>query len=84
MGLFKWLIGYQAAKHLLQTARPRPVSVNLSVHLPDHDDDAEVDEYEDDYPLTSGRCIYVRDDGVNPPRFFNRRGEETDQNGYLL
>ena len=82
MGLLKWLVGYEAAKHLLKTTGPRPVSVDLHIHLPD--DDSDADEYEDDRPLSSGRCIYVRDDGVNPPRFFNRKGEETDQNGYLL
>lgn len=80
MGLFKWLIGYQAAKHLLKTTRPQPVSVHLHIELPEDGGDCE-----DAGSLSCpGDGIYVRDDGVNPPRFFNRDGAETDERGFLL
>ena len=83
MGMLKWLLGYQAAKHLLNSARPQPVDIRIRIESVD-DDDGDEEDCREDRHAVPGDGIYVRDDGVHPPRYFNRDGEETDENGYLL
>ena len=87
MGLLKWYLGYHAVKHLMTSAQPQPVNIQLNIQLPA---DSEEDEptspplRPDPGPFSAGDGIYVRDDGVHPPRFFDPSGRETDKDGSPL
>lgn len=90
MGLFKWLIAYEAAKHLLQSSRPQPVNLHLHIELPENEDDdddledEEWDDDEDDDDFGHGDGIYVREDEWGHTRFYDRHGRETDEDGIPL
>ena len=87
MGLLKWLIGYEAANHLLKASCPQPVNIRLHVALPEEEEDEEGQEHTEKYgeddrdDLCPGDGIYVRDDNWGHTRFYDRNGRETDKNG---
>ena len=90
MGLLKWFVGYEAAKHLLKASRPQPINIQLNIELPeDEEDDDEMEDnerYEEDDrdDTRPGDGIYVREDDWGHTRFYDRNGRETDENGILL
>ena len=119
MGLLKWYLGYHAVKHLMKSAQPQPVNIQLNIQLPEEEEEPVITDREEDWtrppiydekgrevdedgfpvsplersyrelrpdpgPFSAGDGIYVRDDGVHPPRFFDPSGRETDKDGSPL
>ena len=70
MGLLKWYLGYHAVKHMMKTAQPKPVNIQINVELPDE---------EDEPPVITDR----EEDWTRPP-IYDEKGREVDEDGFPL
>ena len=84
MKWYEWFLLDGIAQRAARARRPSNINIHISVELPDDEDDKASRDKIEDACVSPGDGIYVRDDGVNPPRFFNRFGAETDRNGHIL